>query len=506
MGWHRGVRGQRGLHRHRGCTGTRGGVPAPRPYRHRGMYRAGGVLAPELDRYRGRSCTGAVPVPGDGPAPGVAWDRELSRSRTGLEPRWGQQRYRRGARASGACRDLVRVTGPLPVGWVAVRALPQLSLLPALVAMAVWAVGGYQPQQPVAVGATRGVTDSHREPREPLALGLDSRRVAVPSSSQDMKTEKDEAAATFSVRGKFGAEGAGCSAPALGSAPMAVAGSSGTPELRPLKRRPVPGKHYQCSSYGCKLAFPSMQELVDHLKVHYRPTQSLEGKTFHCPTLGCTETFPSMQDLMAHMKVHYKPNRYFKCENCLLRFRTHRSLFKHLHVCSDSASGPAPPPKPDKPVLPPTTSVPEKEPPANPQPELAVPFAAGPHFGLLPLGRDPLSVRGLEPQPRGTTRLRASPGRARGDPGAIPVLPCPPVLAGHSSNSRIVWEHTRGRYSCTQCPFSTASREEMTLHIEDHRKNPPPGRLEADMDFGVGLAPFHAKLPPEVENSLYSQL
>lgn len=25
-------------------------------------------------------------------------------------------------------------------------------------------------------------------------------------------------------------------------------------------------------------------------------------------------------------------------------------------------------------------------------------------------------------------------------------------------------------------------------------------------DFGVGLAPFHAKLPPEMENSLYSQL
>ncbi|NWH75776.1 ZN414 protein, partial [Piaya cayana] len=108
-----------------------------------------------------------------------------------------------------------------------------------------------------------------------------------------------------------------------------------------------------------------MQELMDHLKVHYRPTQSLEGKTFQCPTLGCTETFPSMQDLMAHMKVHYKPNRYFKCENCMLRFRTHRSLFKHLHVCSDSASSPAPPPKADKPVLPATSAL-EKEPPAKP--------------------------------------------------------------------------------------------------------------------------------------------
>ncbi|NXP61252.1 ZN414 protein, partial [Chloropsis cyanopogon] len=303
-----------------------------------------------------------------------------------------------------------------------------------------------------------------------------------------------------------------------------------------------------------------MQELVDHLKVHYRPTQSLEGKTFHCPTLGCTETFPSMQDLMAHMKVHYKPNRYFKCENCLLRFRTHRSLFKHLHVCSDSASGPAPPPRPDKPprgegvrprwaprqggcrLHPPKTPQPGPEgrssrrrsssgsclgssapsvPSApSPSPEPAVPFAAGPGHSLAPrsqirgssLGkgtpeRAGLRAGGLQPaQPRGTTRLRAIPGPPRGHPGAIPVLPCPPVLAGHSSNSRIVWEHTRGRYSCTQCPFSTASREEMTLHTEEHRKNAPPGRLEAEMDFGVGLAPFHAKLPPEMENSLYSQL
>ncbi|NXG39337.1 ZN414 protein, partial [Dromaius novaehollandiae] len=80
-------------------------------------------------------------------------------------------------------------------------------------------------------------------------------------------------------------------------------------------------------------------------------------------------------------------------------------------------------------------------------------------------------------------------------------------LLGHSSNSRIVWEHTRGRYTCMQCPYSTASRDEMTLHIEDHRKNPPPpGRLEGDVDFGVGLASFHSKLPPEMENSLYSQL
>ncbi|KAM6041537.1 zinc finger protein 414 isoform 1-T1 [Chlamydotis macqueenii] len=435
-----------------------------------------------------------------------------------------------------------------------------------------------------APGGAGPATAPHRQEKPPLAACAPR---LVPATGPAMKTEKDEAVPTFSPGGKYTGEGAGCSEATLPGGPTPVAGSGGTPaqDPRPLKRRPVPGKHYQCSSYGCKLAFPSMQELMDHLKVHYRPTQSLEGKTFRCPTPGCTETFPSMQDLMAHMKVHYKPNRYFKCENCLLRFRTHRSLFKHLHVCSDSASSPAPPPKTDKPVLPATSAL-EKEPPAKPPeglpklpsfiqpsekeailpgadtapaapaalptslPELpgsleALPLvSSAPHpfpllepnlFGPSSLtrfsGPAPSSVAGPFlsyvhpspynlPQPSAQHRLRPyTPGHGPPVSNAVwkksqgvsvsPLLPCfgSGVTPGHSSNSRIVWEHTRGRYTCTQCPYSTASREEMTLHIEDHRKNPPPpGRLDAEMDFGVGLASFHTKLTPEMENSLYSQL
>ncbi|XP_054031340.1 zinc finger protein 414 isoform X1 [Dryobates pubescens] len=406
----------------------------------------------------------------------------------------------------------------------------------------------------------------------------------VPTTGQAMKTEKEEAVPSFSMGGKYAGEGAGSREAALPGGP--VTGSGGTPaqDLRPLKRRAVPGKHYQCSSYGCKLAFSSMQELMDHLKVHYRPTQSLEGKTFQCPTLGCTETFPSMQDLMAHMKVHYKPNRYFKCENCLLRFRTHRSLFKHLHVCSDSASSPAPPPRPDRPLLPSaastTTTPPEKEPSAKPaeglpklpsvlrppERDAALPGAdAAPglptslpelpgSLEALPLVSHPFPL--LEPNlfgPSSLTRFSGPPpppppsgpgpflpyvppaayslpppaaqhrprpfAPGHGVSNAVwkksqgvsvsPLLPCfgSGVTPGHSSNSRIVWEHTRGRYTCMQCPYSTASRQDMTLHIEDHRKNPSqPGRLEAEMDFGVGLTSFHTKLTPEMENSLYSQL
>lgn len=39
---------------------------------------------------------------------------------------------------------------------------------------------------------------------------------------------------------------------------------------------------------------------------------ALPGKLFRCSALNCTETFPSMQELVAHGKLHYKPNRYFK--------------------------------------------------------------------------------------------------------------------------------------------------------------------------------------------------
>ncbi|NXG55677.1 ZN414 protein, partial [Hemiprocne comata] len=152
------------------------------------------------------------------------------------------------------------------------------------------------------------------------------------------------------------------------------------------------------------------------------------------------------------------------------------------------------------------------------------------------LGATPLLGAGAVPLLRAPLGLRAAPAPGAASSPALPAGPRPPRLQRrleekprcecqptppmlwlrsdsrlvwhrHPSNSRIVWEHTRGRYTCTQCPYSTASREEMTLHIEDHRKNPPPTpRLDTDMDFGVGLTSFHAKLTPEMENSLYSQL
>ncbi|KAI4877999.1 hypothetical protein NFI96_012184, partial [Prochilodus magdalenae] len=45
-------------------------------------------------------------------------------------------------------------------------------------------------------------------------------------------------------------------------------------------------------------------------------------------------------------------------------------------------------------------------------------------------------------------------------------------LHGQSFSSRILWEHTRGRYSCLQCGHCTPDRKEMTAHIEGQHRSP----------------------------------
>ncbi|KAM6216728.1 zinc finger protein 414 [Rhynchocyon petersi] len=305
----------------------------------------------------------------------------------------------------------------------------------------------------------------------------------------------------------LGGPGGDSGQPVPGPSPGIVSGTS--EDLRPPRRRPPPGKQVPCSSPGCFLSFPSVRDLAQHLRTHCPPTQSLEGKLFRCSALSCAETFPSMQELMAHSKLHYKPNRYFKCENCLLRFRTHRSLFKHLHVCAEHAHSPAPPPPPAL----------DKEPPAPERP-LEVGSASAPGLPLPLL--EPFTTPAptptgpflpyLNPTPFGLSppRLRPYLATAPGPPASSAAVwkknqgaagsPRKPqggseAPSGHAAPSRIVWEHTRGRYSCMQCPFSTASRHAMTLHLEDHRPAGPssgPPRPDGPAD----PAPLTPKVPP----------
>nr|XP_008537051.1 PREDICTED: zinc finger protein 414 [Equus przewalskii] len=196
--------------------------------------------------------------------------------------------------------------------------------------------------------AEPGSSETDKEVLSPVVAAA-----AIPSSMGEEPGPERAATPPMWDRGAPGGTQQGASPapdsgqPAPGPSLGPTSTVSGTSEdLRPPRRRPPPGKQIPCSSPGCCLSFPSVRDLAQHLRTHCPPTQSLEGKLFRCSALSCTETFPSMQELVAHGKLHYKPNRYFKCENCLLRFRTHRSLFKHLHVCAEHAQSPAPTPAP----------------------------------------------------------------------------------------------------------------------------------------------------------------
>ncbi|KAM4807807.1 zinc finger protein 414 [Rhinophrynus dorsalis] len=310
---------------------------------------------------------------------------------------------------------------------------------------------------------------------------------------------------------------------------------------------------HRCSSYGCNRIFQNMQDLISHVSVHIKPTQSMNDKQFLCSVSGCREVLGSMQDLMTHLKVHYKPNRYFKCENCMQHFRTHRSLFKHLHVCSDPTSPSFPlslqPPPPTVDVKPPapvqnqtsvikcikketllpaaaaadlpTTALSSSSLPEDlHSPVSSLVSQASNPFSLL----DPSLFAGRLPGPSTSSAGTYLP-YLHSSAYSLPQVSIPqrlrPFLGnqdlpisnamwkknqGHSTNSRILWEHTRDSYNCMQCTFSTASREQMTKHIEELHKTPPSTRLQDEIDYDLDLLPFHSKISPEMEPSVFPQM
>lgn len=220
-----------------------------------------------------------------------------------------------------------------------------------------------------------------------------------------------------------------------------------------------------------------------------------------------------MQELVAHGKLHYKPNRYFKCENCLLRFRTHRSLFKHLHVCAEHAQSPAPPPPPpaldrespaserpaeSDPAPAPGLPYPLLEPFTNPAPAPTGPFL--PYLNPAPFGLSPPRLRPFLAAAPGPPASSAAVWKKSQGAGGSPRRPQggSDAPSGHAAPSRIVWEHTRGRYSCMQCAFSTASRPAMTLHLEDHRPGGPaaPAPAQPRPDAPADPAPLAPKVSP----------
>lgn len=274
-----------------------------------------------------------------------------------------------------------------------------------------------------------------------------------------------------------------------------------------------------CPLYGCKRVYLNQASLQSHLNDHNQsPALSIPGKVFYCSSIGCKGSFSSMQLLMEHMRTHYKPNIYFLCESCRAKLRSHKTLIKHLHTCSKVAKSKAGKVadfklEPDYEVGPTvsltgTTADPSSidqgtqeqnlgqlsnqdssgtpsllqstEPSSHyvslPQTDSSYP----PNLGLpLTMTVDEVHAE-QQSQPQSLSQLmgelQSQSHPALTSTGLSPQPSPGPVnwrkKQGQSLNSRILWEHTRGRYRCVQCGQFTANRKDMTAHINAYHKIP----------------------------------
>ncbi|XP_028257882.1 zinc finger protein 414 [Parambassis ranga] len=295
--------------------------------------------------------------------------------------------------------------------------------------------------------------------------------------------------------------------------------SSGSSILQMSENEPGGNKRIPCPVHCCKRAYADTVGLERHIKDHEIPAQSLPGKILRCSTLGCSSSFPNMQKLMEHIRHHHKPNIFFQCESCRTKLRSYRGLLTHLHTCSKVPRGkmkstePAPPQPAvaTNPNMPPQAmdQPPQLESANAPQQLLSkIPNSNGSFAGgvpqpdpaappLLSLSvsdtSPPQLVPEAAPQPLPSS-LNLDAPKAAPDPPVPqdhhqtqPSFPepihtasgfaphSPPGLSavwkksqGITCNRRILWEHTRGRYTCVQCYHTVTNRKEMTQHISSH--------------------------------------
>ncbi|XP_070765050.1 zinc finger protein 414 [Enoplosus armatus] len=310
--------------------------------------------------------------------------------------------------------------------------------------------------------------------------------------------------------------------------------SSGSTLSQPAENGNGGNKRTPCPLHGCKRVYTDASALESHIKDHEISAQSLPGKVLLCSSVGCSGSFPNMQKLMEHMRHHHKPNIFFLCESCRTKLRSYRGLLTHLHTCSKVPRGktkptepmPPPPAAVTNPNMTPTAmdsvSAPQQLPSQTPNPDGSFPAAVpqpdsgdppflGPPFlsaqQTSPPQLAPQQLTEGAPQPQlwnkasdvsptlnledptvapdlhdaqgqHQTQTR-SPEPVHPAPGAAPHSP-PGSSAvwkknqGMACNRRILWEHTKGRYTCVQCGHTATNRKEMTQHINtQHSANKP---------------------------------
>ncbi|KAG7278843.1 hypothetical protein CRUP_010406 [Coryphaenoides rupestris] len=208
-----------------------------------------------------------------------------------------------------------------------------------------------------------------------------------------------------------------------------------------------------------------------------------------------------------------------RCESCRAKLRSYRGLLAHLHTCSKVSRSKLK----TEPGFPLTSSENWSNEQATPQQDDAAddhmqvsshgqhvdnPLASPPHLdqSFTPLmdSQEPSSFQQVNQDPSQfppqtqdygassfqiphAEMLATDPlpfdgqaehqGQFQAQPQSAPLSPTSSAAVwkknqGQTGNSRILWEHTRGRYTCTQCNLSLPNRKAMTAHIHTEHKTP----------------------------------
>lgn len=241
-----------------------------------------------------------------------------------------------------------------------------------------------------------------------------------------------------------------------------------------------------------------------------------------CSMIGCGASFSNMQKLMEHMRHHHKPNIYFLCESCHAKLRSYRGLLVHLRTCakaarpkqnlapspSASSSSAAAPPvpmdvdsvqppaptqetlnSPPPPQLPPITPLSDQPPALSTKQDLSPPDLMQ-HVidstvnALYSKNSPPFSpTQSPDVQPKSSTnegqvqQQRPKTPETSGPPKIVPqTLPTNAWRSGQgpTPEKRVLWQHTRGRYTCLQCGHSVTNRKDMTEHSAVHSDSLSP--------------------------------
>ncbi|XP_039980296.1 zinc finger protein 414 [Xiphias gladius] len=267
----------------------------------------------------------------------------------------------------------------------------------------------------------------------------------------------------------------------------------------------VPGKILLCSTVGCSGSFPNMQKLMEHMRHHHKP-----NIFFLCES--CRTKLRSYRGLLTHLHTcskvprgKTKPTEPAPPQPAALTNLNMTSMAMDQNPPRlESVSTPQ--------QLP--SQIPNQDgsfPTAVTQPDSAVSLLLSPSFlshpETSPPQLAPQQLTEAVPQPllrNGASNLPPSlnldgpsaapdPSDAQGQNhiqtrSPEPVQPSP-VSAPHSPsgssavwkknqgmacNRRILWEHTKGRYTCVQCGHTASNRKEMTQHINtQHTGNKP---------------------------------